>query len=186
MFQEFNFLWIFSKCFEDISACDADGIYVVLQNQRWGKRFEYCWWSFENKLHSVIRWRAICIAFSGQLQFGEGVLFILWRYEWKVPWFVRNCVRRKLGQSERESLWKMVGMNSLVWEAFCCPLSVGWSANYCSMFLRILSVHWIAVHSTYAFWVLLSIKSTNSCISLVTYMIIKYRLLCPHTNPDWQ
>jgi hypothetical protein len=35
----------FLKCFEDISeeACDADGIYVVLQNQRWGKRFEYCW-----------------------------------------------------------------------------------------------------------------------------------------------
>ena len=33
------------KCFEDISeeACDADGIYVVLQNQRRGKRFEYCW-----------------------------------------------------------------------------------------------------------------------------------------------
>jgi hypothetical protein len=27
-------------------------------------------------------------------------------------------VRRKLGQSERESLWKMVGMNSLVWETF--------------------------------------------------------------------
>jgi len=73
--------------------------------------------SFENKLHSIIRWRAVCIAFSGQLQFGEGVLFILWRYERKLPWFVRNCVRRKLGQSERESLWKMVGMNSLVWEA---------------------------------------------------------------------
>jgi hypothetical protein len=30
---------------EDISeeACDVDGIYVVLQNQRLGKRFEYCW-----------------------------------------------------------------------------------------------------------------------------------------------
>jgi hypothetical protein len=25
-------------------------------------------------------------------------------------------VRRKLGQNDRESLWKMVGMNSLVWE----------------------------------------------------------------------
>jgi len=35
----------FLKCFEDIpeEACDADGVYVVLQNQRWGKRFEYCW-----------------------------------------------------------------------------------------------------------------------------------------------
>jgi hypothetical protein len=45
VFHEFNFLWILSKSFEDISeeACDADGIYVVLQNQRWGKRFEYCW-----------------------------------------------------------------------------------------------------------------------------------------------
>jgi hypothetical protein len=30
--------------------------------------------SFENKLHSIIRWRAVCIAFSGLLQFGEGVL----------------------------------------------------------------------------------------------------------------
>jgi hypothetical protein len=30
---------------EDISeeACDADNINVVLQNQRWGQRFEYCW-----------------------------------------------------------------------------------------------------------------------------------------------
>jgi len=27
-------------------------------------------------------------------------------------------VRRKLGQSERESLWNVVDMNSLVWEAF--------------------------------------------------------------------
>ena len=26
-----------------VYACDADGIYVVLQNQRGGKRFEYCW-----------------------------------------------------------------------------------------------------------------------------------------------
>jgi hypothetical protein len=35
----------FSKCVEVISeaVCDADDIYVVLQNQRWGKRFEYCW-----------------------------------------------------------------------------------------------------------------------------------------------
>ena len=35
----------FLKCMEDISeeACDDDSIYVVLQNQRWVKRFEYCW-----------------------------------------------------------------------------------------------------------------------------------------------
>jgi hypothetical protein len=35
----------FVMCFENIpeEACDADGVYVVLQNQRWGKRFEYCW-----------------------------------------------------------------------------------------------------------------------------------------------
>jgi hypothetical protein len=35
----------FFKCVENASeeACDADGIYVILQNQRWGKRFEY-WW----------------------------------------------------------------------------------------------------------------------------------------------
>jgi hypothetical protein len=32
--------------------------------------------SSDNKLHSSIRWWAVCMAFSGQLQFGEGVLFI--------------------------------------------------------------------------------------------------------------
>ena len=79
-------------------AGDADGTYVVLQSQGWGKRFEYCW--------SVVWEQA------------EGVFFILWRYEQKLPWFVRNWVRRKVGQSERESMWKMVGMNSLVWETF--------------------------------------------------------------------
>jgi hypothetical protein len=41
--------------------------------------------SFENKLHSIIRCRAVCMVFSGQLQFGEGVLFVLWRYERKLP-----------------------------------------------------------------------------------------------------
>ena len=36
----------FLKCFQNVSeeSCDADGVYVILQNQRWGKRFEY-WWS---------------------------------------------------------------------------------------------------------------------------------------------
>jgi len=67
--------------------------------------------SLENRLHSVIRWRAVCTAFSGQLQISEDFLFISCRYERKLPWFVRNCVRMKLGQRVRESLWKMVGMN---------------------------------------------------------------------------
>jgi hypothetical protein len=40
--------------------------------------------SFDSKLHSSIRWWAVCRAFSGQLQFGEGVLFILCRYERKL------------------------------------------------------------------------------------------------------
>ena len=74
--------------------------------------------SLENKLHPITRFRAVCMVFSGQLQFCEGVLFILWRYEPYLPWFVRNWVRMKLGQSERENLWKMVGMNNFVWEAF--------------------------------------------------------------------
>ena len=74
--------------------------------------------SLENRLRSVIRWWAVCTAFSWQLQVGEGVLLVLWRYERKLPWFVRNCVRMKLGQRGRGSLWKMVGMNSLVWDAF--------------------------------------------------------------------
>ena len=41
--------------------------------------------SFDHKLHSCIRWWAVCTVFSGQLQFGEGVFFILWRYERKLP-----------------------------------------------------------------------------------------------------
>jgi len=38
-------LCIFLKCLEDTSeeACDADGVYVVLHNQRWGERFENRW-----------------------------------------------------------------------------------------------------------------------------------------------
>ena len=81
--------------------------------------------SLENRLHSVIRWRVVCTAFSGQLQIGKSVLFIICRYERKLPWFVRNCVRMKLGQRVRESLWKMVGMNSLVWDALWLGSWVG-------------------------------------------------------------
>ena len=40
-----NFFGVVLKCLEDTSeeACDADGVYVVLQNQRWGESFEN-WW----------------------------------------------------------------------------------------------------------------------------------------------
>jgi hypothetical protein len=48
--------------------------------------------SFENKLHSIIRCRAVCMAFSGQLQFGEGVLFILWRCELGCKGLIRVSV----------------------------------------------------------------------------------------------
>jgi hypothetical protein len=45
VFQSLIPIGFFLKCVKDISeeACDAGGIYVVLQNQRWGKRFENCW-----------------------------------------------------------------------------------------------------------------------------------------------
>jgi len=66
--------------------------------------------SFDHKLHSGGRWRAVCTVFSGQLQYGDVVLFILCRYERKLPWFVKNWVGRKLGHKVRESLWKMVGV----------------------------------------------------------------------------
>ena len=71
-------LGIFLKCLEDTSeeACDADGVYVVLQNQRWGD-LRTDGRSFDHKLHSCIRWWTVCTVFSGQLQFGEGVFFIL-------------------------------------------------------------------------------------------------------------
>jgi len=47
--------------------------------------------SNENRLHSVIRWWAVCTAYSVLPHVGQGVLFILWRYERKLPWFSRNC-----------------------------------------------------------------------------------------------
>ena len=42
---EFNFLGIFLKYLEDTSEedCDADCVYMVLQNQRWGEKFENRW-----------------------------------------------------------------------------------------------------------------------------------------------
>ena len=74
-------LGIFLKCLEDTSeeACDADGVYVVLQNQRWGggRDLRTEGRSFDHKLNSSVRWWAVCKVFSGQLQLGEGVLFIL-------------------------------------------------------------------------------------------------------------
>jgi len=38
-------LVILLKCLKDMSeeVCDADGVYVLLQNQRWGERFENGW-----------------------------------------------------------------------------------------------------------------------------------------------
>ena len=72
-------LCMFLKCLEDTSeeACDADGVYVVLQNQCWGGNLRTDGRSFDHKLHSSIRWWDVCTVFLGQLQFGEGVLFIL-------------------------------------------------------------------------------------------------------------
>ena len=56
-------LGVFLKCLEDTSeeACDADGVYVVLQNQRWGGRdLRTDGRSFDHKLHSSIKWWAVC------------------------------------------------------------------------------------------------------------------------------
>jgi hypothetical protein len=66
----------------------------------------------------VIRCFAVCSTFSGQLQSGVNAFFILWRYERKQLWFVRSWVRMWFGQREKDFLWKMEGMSSLVWEAF--------------------------------------------------------------------
>jgi len=75
------------KRVEDVSekACDADSIYVIFQNQRWEEEFEILLDVHENRLHSVIIWWVVCTTFSGQLQVDEGILFILWRYERKLP-----------------------------------------------------------------------------------------------------
>jgi len=96
---------------EDIAkeACDADGIYVVLRYQRWGKNLKYGWSSLENWVHSVKKWRAVCTASSGKLQIGEGVLFILCMNG--IGHDFRNCVRMKLSHWGSEILWKMVGMD---------------------------------------------------------------------------
>jgi hypothetical protein len=61
--------------------------------------------SVDSRLQLNKRWCAVCMGFSGQLQCGECNLFILCRYERKLPWFVRNCVIRTFGQRGRESLW---------------------------------------------------------------------------------
>jgi hypothetical protein len=74
--------------------------------------------SFESRLHSNVRCRAVCSAFSGQVQSGVGAFFISWRYERKQPWFVWSCVRKCFGQTGRDILWKMEGINCLVWVCF--------------------------------------------------------------------
>ena len=73
---------VFLDCLEDASEeiCDADGVYVKLQNQGWGWRdLRTVGRSFDHKLHSGSRWPAVCTVFVGQLQYGEVVLFILCR-----------------------------------------------------------------------------------------------------------
>ena len=65
-----------------------------------------------------MRCRAVCSAFTGQLQSGVGAFFILWRYERKQPWFVMSCVRMWFDRRGLDVLWKMEGMSGLVWEAF--------------------------------------------------------------------
>jgi hypothetical protein len=75
------------KCVENASeeSCDGDSVHVILRTRGGGSDLSTGARAFENTLHSNRRWRAVCIAFSEQLQFGEGVLFILWSYEWKLP-----------------------------------------------------------------------------------------------------
>jgi len=68
--------------------------------------------SLKIRLHSVIRWPAVCTSFSGQLQVGQGVFFILWRYDWKLLWFLRNCVRINLGQRESRLFYRPVNNSS--------------------------------------------------------------------------
>jgi hypothetical protein len=43
LFQGLDALNLLLKCVEDTSeeACNADGVYVMLQNQRWGKSLKY-------------------------------------------------------------------------------------------------------------------------------------------------
>ena len=67
--------------------------------------------SFENILHSNRRWLAVCIAFSGELQFGEGVLLILWKYIGDIyhtltvllPKIVSVCVKGDSKNRHRQS-----------------------------------------------------------------------------------
>jgi hypothetical protein len=42
--SELGALNLLLKCVEDTSeeACNVDGVYVMLQNQRWGKILKYC------------------------------------------------------------------------------------------------------------------------------------------------
>ena len=72
------------------------------------------------RVDCILSWHVVLFVrpFSGQVQSGVGAFFVLWRYEWKQPWFVRSCVRKCFDQTGRDILWKMEGISGLVWVCF--------------------------------------------------------------------
>ena len=51
-----------------------------------------------------MRCRAVCSAFSGQVQSGVGAFNILWRYERKQPWFDISTIPIRLPGVGRDKL----------------------------------------------------------------------------------
>jgi hypothetical protein len=94
--------------------------------------------SFEKRLHSIIRCRAVCSIFSGQLQSGVCAFFILWRYERKQPWFVwlHNSVRLsriQINQPTRCNSFTSLLLDVYVWlNMFRAPLRPSSGAYNCT------------------------------------------------------
>jgi len=87
------------KRVEDVSgeACDADGIYVILQIQRWGKGLKYCWtftWEYAafcykmvGCLYDLFRtaagWRGRLFHFCGAMNGNcRDLVGTVWEWNW--------------------------------------------------------------------------------------------------------
>ena len=68
------------NCFEE--SGNVDCVYVVFHYRGRGRFCSTVGRSFESILHSNMRCRTVCSAFSRQVQSGVGIFSILWRSLW--------------------------------------------------------------------------------------------------------
>jgi hypothetical protein len=138
--------------------------------------------SLENRLHSVIRWWAVCTVSSGQLQAGEGVFFILWRYDWKLPWLVRNCVRMNLGQRETHNFDLLNSSSYLMHQHVSYPTKEARSYDHCCSRK--------AISITYAEYVFVAIgihsmQCACAILSSVACQALQCFSILPHKRHDF-